>query len=39
MLTDILAIYAAVVSTVSLVIAYFAFRSDDPKLSGSAENH
>ena len=37
MVTDILAIYAAVVSTVSLAISYSAYRSDDPKLSGSAE--
>lgn len=37
MLTEILAIYAAVISTVSLAIAYFAYRSGDPKLSGSAE--
>jgi|SRR5580692_215082 hypothetical protein len=37
MLTEILAVYAAIVSTVSLAIAYFAYRSDDPKLSGTVE--
>jgi hypothetical protein len=36
MLTDALAIYAAVVSTISLAISYFANRSDNPKLSGVA---
>jgi hypothetical protein len=35
MLTEIVAIYAAVVSTVSIVITYFAYRSENPKLSGS----
>lgn len=37
MLTEILAIYAAVVSTGSVIIAYFSYRSGDPRLSGSAE--
>jgi hypothetical protein len=37
MLTEVLAIYAASISTISLAISYFAYRSDDPKLSGSAK--
>ncbi|HUC23943.1 MAG TPA: hypothetical protein VMA73_14640 [Streptosporangiaceae bacterium] len=37
MLTETLAIYAAITSTISLIISYFAFRSGDPKLSGVAE--
>ena len=36
MLATVLAIYAAVISTVSLVISYFAYRSESPKLSGTA---
>jgi hypothetical protein len=37
MWTEILAIYAAVISTISLAIAYLAHRSGDPQLSGAAE--
>lgn len=37
MWTEVLAVYAAVVSTSSLAISYLAFRSGGPRLSGSAE--
>lgn len=37
MWAEILAIYAAVVSTGSLAVAYFSYRSGGPQLSGSAE--
>jgi hypothetical protein len=36
MLAEILAIYAAVVSTASLVISYFSDRSNNPRLVGQA---
>jgi hypothetical protein len=39
MLTEILAIYAAVVSTSSLAVSYVSNRSSNPRLSGRAELH
>jgi hypothetical protein len=36
MLTTVLAVYAAVVSTSSVLISYIAYRSADPRLSGGA---
>jgi len=39
MWTTLLASYAAVVSTISLAIAYLAYKSDGPQLSGDAEIH
>jgi hypothetical protein len=36
MLTEILAIYAAAVSTCSLAISYFTYQSGGPRLSGQA---
>lgn len=39
MWTEILAIYAAVVSTSSLVVSYISYRSSGPVLSGEAEIH
>jgi hypothetical protein len=39
MLTEILAIYAAVVSTSSLTVSYFSYKSGNPRLSGKAELH
>jgi hypothetical protein len=35
MLTTVLAIYAAVISTVAVLISYYANKSDNPKLSGT----
>lgn len=37
MLTEILATYAAVVSSSSLIVSYFSYRSGGPRLSGRAE--
>jgi hypothetical protein len=37
MLTAVLAIYAAVVSTGAVVISYMSYRSGGPQLSGNAE--
>lgn len=37
MWTEVLAIYAAVVSTSSVAISYLSYRSGGPQLSGSAE--
>ncbi len=35
MLTEVLAIYAAVTATVSLGVSYFAYKTDNPRISGS----